>query len=412
MSNIEAEVINAVCKNKDIGPLFQEDAGKFFNSHADVWAGIKSYYRKYKAVPEIETLQTKFDTLEKIETVEPTEYYVDRLREHFLKSSLQTILLKSGQSLTEDSAARTLEGLQGAITKLSAHSRTVKDKDITDYEGAIERFNNVRQRAEELNGSPGIKTNIKTIDEHYPTGMAPGHLIYIIGYTGRMKTFFTMNLAVQAWEQGFHPMLVSLEMNVNECQDRVFGLMGQGQWSISSLQKGYFDEDKMREWGKKKLDQGGPFTVISNEGMGDVTPDLIAAKAGLYKPDIIIIDYVQLAIDNKKSKSLIDRNTNLTNELKQLSMRLGVPIIAISAVTQDENTSRKNPPRLHQVAWAKAIEYSADIAISVHKHDDSNIIEVICDKNRRGPKFGFFLEEDIDYGKMVEVFDDSIINTS
>ena len=39
--NREAEVISAICKNKDIAPALTGNLDGIFQSHADIWKGLK-----------------------------------------------------------------------------------------------------------------------------------------------------------------------------------------------------------------------------------------------------------------------------------------------------------------------------------------------------------------------------------
>ncbi len=50
--NTEAELLSAVCKNKDISTLLADNVDEIFTSHKDIWDSLKAYYYKFKAVPE------------------------------------------------------------------------------------------------------------------------------------------------------------------------------------------------------------------------------------------------------------------------------------------------------------------------------------------------------------------------
>lgn len=406
MSNIEAEVISSICKNGDLASLMQSDIDDLFRSHSDIWKGLKSYYYKYKAVPSVDILEDKFRHFESVDTTGETQFYVDKLREDFIGSSIRNLLLTSGAALKTDSPVRVLEQMQKAIADVSKTTKVVKDLDLTDYGLAEKHFDAVRLRTTEFGGAPGIQTGINAIDAVYPTGMGAGHLIYMLGYTGRAKSWMSMYLACKAFEQGFSPMIVSLEMSPEDVRDRVYGLMGSGLFRVSDFQKGYVNSDDFNAWGKKKLHDKQNFTVISNEGSGLVTPNVIMSKIDQYQPDVVFVDYLQLMSDNGKTKGMTERYTNATHELKQLAMMTGKPIVAISAVTNDENSSDDTPPRLSQVAWSKAISYDADLSISVHKHTDTDIIELFVEKNRRGPQANLFLKSDLDRGIITESYED------
>ena len=77
--NTEATLISAVCKNKDISTLLADNVDDLFTSHKDIWEGLKSYYYKFKAVPEVGILQEKFKDFEPVETKAETGYYLDTL---------------------------------------------------------------------------------------------------------------------------------------------------------------------------------------------------------------------------------------------------------------------------------------------------------------------------------------------
>jgi len=64
--NTEAAVITSVCKNKDISTILADNVDEIFQSHRDVWEGLKSYYYKFKSVPEVNVLQEKFRDLSQL----------------------------------------------------------------------------------------------------------------------------------------------------------------------------------------------------------------------------------------------------------------------------------------------------------------------------------------------------------
>ena len=154
--NTEATLISAVCKNKDISTLLADNVDDLFTSHKDIWEGLKSYYYKFKAVPEAGILQEKFKDFEPVDTKAETGYYLDTLKNEFLSNKLKNIILKSGSMLKEDAASRVLEQMQSQLASLSRFTNNVRDLDITDADAAIRHMELVRVRSAEMGGSPGI----------------------------------------------------------------------------------------------------------------------------------------------------------------------------------------------------------------------------------------------------------------
>lgn len=406
--NLEAETINAICKDKDLSATFADNVDDFFTAYADVWAGLKSYYARYKVVPDASVLAERFADFDVFDTNEPAAAYVDKLRNAFLETKIRSILLDNAQGLTPSTSARTLEKLQTEMAVLSKYSAQVKDVDVTDVEDAAKYYDRVRMRAAEMGGSQGIPTGFSVIDKSYHTHMAGGHLIVMIGWPGKMKSWFSERIAVNAWRQGFRPMIISMEMSAEAMRDRVYTLMGEGQFSMSTLSRGEIDIDDFRSYGKRTMDHKAPFIIISPEGIADMTPNVIQAKIDKYRPDLVVVDYHQLMMDNKKTTATTERNMNLSRELKLLAVRNNIPVIDIVSATANEASDRNDPPLLSQVAWSKQIEYDADMAVAVHKQDDTAnpaIVEVVSRKMRHGNDFALFLSWDVNNGVLQEKFE-------
>ena len=404
--NTEAELISAVCKNKDISTILADNSDDLFVSHKDIWEGLKSYYYKFRAVPEAGILKDKFKDFEPVETKGETGYYLDKLKNEFVGNKLKTILMQAGSSLKEDAPSRVLGTMQSQLANLSRYTNNVKDLDITDLDSAERHYESVRTRSLAMGGSPGILTGFDAIDKAYPTGMAPGHLIVAIGWPGRGKTWFTSYLACKAWEQGFKPMIVSLEMAPENMRDRIYTMLGSGLFRASDLSKGDINIDDFKTWGKKKTEGKNSFILVSNEGAGEVTPATIQGKIDQHKPDLVILDYHQWFNDNKRSNSEVERNRNISRDFKLLAVTNAIPIIDITAATADDISDQKEPPMMSQVAWSKAIEYDADMAIAIHKHANTDLIEVVSRKNRHGHDFRFFLDWDINRGVITPIYED------
>jgi replicative DNA helicase len=403
--NTEAELISAVCKNKDISTLLADNVDEIFTSHKDIWDSLKSYYYKFKAVPDIGVLMERHKDFDPVETKAETGYYLDKLKNEYLTARLKNVILQSGSLLKENAASRVLAEMQSKLATLAKFTNNVRDVDVTDLESAERHYQSVKERSIAMGGSPGILTGFDAIDKAYPTGMAPGHLIVAIGWPGKGKTWFTSYLACKAWEQGFKPMIISLEMSPENMRDRIYTMLGSGLFRASDLSKGDINLDDFKSWGKKKFEGKNSFVLISNEGTAEVTPATVQGKIDQHKPDLVILDYHQLFNDNKRSNSEVERNRNISREFKLLAVANNIPVIDITAATADDISDQDDPPMMSQVAWSKAIEYDADMAMAIHRYPNTNMIEVVSRKNRHGHEFDFYLDWDINRGIVKEIYE-------
>lgn len=405
MASSEAALISAICEHGDIAVATTTLRDDMFTSHRDVWIGLKSYYRKYHAAPPVSVLEERFNNFEGVAVTAPTAYYADALKEDYLNREISAVLIEASKS--DEAPERVLSDLQKSIGKLSRDVGLIRDLNVVDYQDAQAHYEQLHQISLERGGSPGIMSGFQSMDICYPTGMAPGHLVIMLGYSARGKTWLASGLAVRAWGQGYRPMIVSLEMTPEAMRDRIYAVMGDGMFTMTELQTGAVDVDNFRTWSQKNLSQSSDLIIVSTDGIGDFGVQQLQAKFDEHKPDIVFVDYIQLMGDSKR-QSETERIRNISRDLKTFAVRNNVPVVAISAVTMTDITAVDSPPMLEQVAYSKAIQYDADLALSVHKYDGTNIVECVSRKNRHGQDFAFFLEVDLGKGIMRECHDANV----
>jgi len=379
-----------------------------FVSHEDVWKALKDYYFNYRSVPTAAEVQNKFPGIELEPRGLATGYAIDELRNQYALREMTDVIRGAVDDMKGGSALLALDKLQGRVGKLAKLTSSTRDLDISDFGAAREHQLMVKERAEKMGGSFGIPTGFRAIDASYLTGMAPGHLIIVIGWPGRGKTWMTGYLAVKAWERGFKPMIVSLEMSPEVMRDRLYTMMGSGLFSMREFSQGDIRLDTFDGWAPDYFKDKTPFVVVSSEGQGDVTPNFIQGKVDQHRPDLVIVDYHQLMSDNNRSKSPIESNRNVSMELKRLAMRNAIPVIDVVSATMSDVSDQKAPPMLSQVAWAKQIEYDADHAMAVHRDTDDlengGLLEIVNRKNRHGTEYDFFVDADLGRGVIQEVY--------
>lgn len=399
----EVEVISSVCKNKDIHVLFDNNADELIQDCADVWGFIKDYYDQTRQVPDAELLATRFRDFDPVESG-PTVYHVDKLRQAFLDESLRGSLRKAAQLINNNESANALKELTRDVTKMSRIGAKVRDLDVTDVDSALNYFEQTRKSAED--GNVGIKTDITSFDVCLPMGIAKGQLGILLAYPAIGKSWLALYFAVQAWKHGYKPMIVSLEMTEYEVRNRIFTIIGDGFFSHRALSAGRVDENEFRLWASKNLDNKQPFKIVSNDTGSEMSPNLIASKIDQYRPDIVIVDYLQLMSDNSgTSQNETVKIKNLSRELKLLAISQQMPIVAIASATPDDSTDLESVPQLGQVAWSRQIAYDADWVLSMGRKANSDVLEAAFRKNRHGFMGDFFMDVDFDKGTFKEILD-------
>ena len=396
MNNTEAKVITAVLQDKQIHVLLQANVETLLRTHNDIWNFIRLYSENNQALPPSDLVREKFRDFEPVSGVGSTKHHLAELQTEYLNDSLKDLLRNAAGEVQTGNGTEALEHLITKTSELKKNTAAIRDIDATDLEDAVAYYERV-QKQNEL-GAVGIKTGLPGFDNYLPAGIMPGQLGVFLAYPGIGKSWMALYFAVQAWKQGKSPMIISLEMSETEVRNRVFAIMGEGLWSHRKLSNGEVEIDMLRKWHANKVAGRPEFHIISNDSGGEVTPSVIRGKIDQYKPDFVVVDYLQLMSPNQRADNETVKMKNLSRELKLMSISEEVPIIAISSATPDDVKDLSTPPTLGQTAWSRQISYDADWLLALGRGVNSDIIECVFRKNRNGFMGDFLVQVDFDKG--------------
>jgi replicative DNA helicase len=396
MNNTESKLISAVLKDKQAHVLLQANIENILITHVDVWQFIRKYYEHNATVPPTELVIEKFRDFELVDNIGSTKHHLEELQAEYLTNSLKDIIRSAATDVQGGQGIDALESLITKTAELRKNTAAIRDIDVTDLDSAVAYFENLKKQQEA--GALGIKTGLPGFDNYLPSGIMPGQLGVFLAYPGIGKSWLSLYFAVQAWKQGRSPMIISLEMSEVEVRNRVFAIMGEGVWSHRKLSAGQVEMDMLKSWHTKHVSGKPEFHIISNDTGGDITPLVLRGKIDQYKPDFVIVDYLQLMSPNQKSDNETIRMKNLSRELKLMAIAEEVPIIAISSATPDDVTKLETVPTLGQTAWSRQIAYDADWVLALGRGNNSDIIECVFRKNRNGFMGEFLVQADFDKG--------------
>jgi len=396
VNNVESKVLSAVLEDKQIHVLLQANVDNLLRTHNDIWNFIRNYFEVNSAVPPKSLVVEKFRDFQPVDGVGATKHHLEELQTEYLNDSLKDIIRHAASEVQGGNGNEALTNLITKTSELKKNTSAIRDIDATDLDSAVAYFEHVKKQ-QEL-GVIGIKTGLPGFDNYLPAGIMPGQLGVFLAYPGIGKSWLALYFAVQAWKQGKSPMVISLEMSETEVRNRVFTIMGEGRWSHRKISNGEIEIDMLKDWHAKNLAGKPEFHIISNDQGGEINPSVLRGKIDQYKPDFVIVDYLQLMAPNQKSDNETVRMKNLSRELKLMAIGEEVPIIAISSATPDDVNDLSTVPTLGQTAWSRQIAYDADWVLALGRGTNSDIIECAFRKNRNGFMGDFLVQCDFDKG--------------
>ena len=399
MSNIEAKTISAVLNDKQVHVLLQANVDTLLRTHNDVWGFVRSYYEQNQAVPPVSIVKNEFTDFEYFSDTGATKHHLEELRHDYLNDNIRLMLRSAASDLQGGRGMDALNNLINETANIKRVTSTVRDLDVTNIDDAVAHFENIKKMQEE--GVHGIYTGLAGFDNYLPAGITPGQFGVLLAYPAIGKSWMALYLAVQAWKNGKSPLVVSLEMTETEVRNRVYTILGQGFWSHRKLSSGQVETDMFKKWASKLFEGKPSFNIISNDGMGEVSPSVLRGKIDQYNPDIVFVDYLNLMTSNTRTDNEVVKMKNLSRELKLLAISENIPLVAISSATPDDVTDMNSVPTLGQTSWSRQIAYDADWLLALGRAPNSDVIQAVFRKNRNGFLGEFMVQVDFDSGRFI-----------
>lgn len=397
--NLEAKTLSAALNDKQIHVLLQANVDTLLRTHNDVWQFMRDYYEQNQTVPPANIVKERFGDFDYAGDTGSTKHHLDELRTEFLNDNIKVMLRTAASEVQDGKATDALNSLIAETTTLKRITSTVRDLDVSDLDDAVAHFEQVKRMKE--NGTHGIYTGLAGFDNYLPAGIMPGQFGVLLAYPAIGKSWMALYLAVQAWKNGKSPLIVSLEMTESEVRNRIFAIIGQGIWSHRKLSSGDVEIDMLKKWHEKTFAGKPSIHIISNEGVGEVSPSVLRGKIDQYKPDIVFVDYLNLMTSNQKTDNEVVKMKNLSRELKLLAISEEIPLVAISSATPDDVTDMNSVPTLGQTSWSRQIAYDADWLLALGRAANSDVLEAVFRKNRNGFLGEFVVQVDFDSGRFI-----------
>jgi replicative DNA helicase len=300
-----------------------------------------------------------------------------------------------GASLEGADAGKVLEDLEKELLEIAD---STKDKECIDVEGIILDVNKEIQKAKDR-GWLGFKTGFSKLDER-TGGFIPTQSWIIGAYTGIGKTFFILQLLLNALKEGAKVVLFSTEMDRKMNMIRLIGNIA-GLGTINMMRGNLLpnEEEEMRKAQKELLVFKDKLTIYDNVY---TLPEirLKAKKLKLTKGlDIVAVDFIQ---NLRGHESIYERMSEAAIGLQQIAQELDVTLLIGSQVSQA--AAGWQSKEAIEFKGAGEIAAIADVAIWMTKVEgDEELRKVIIRKIRHGARKKFDVRLEFPSGRITDV---------
>ena len=353
-----------------------------FFIHKNAYDFLIEFFDKYKKFPEIETLYEQFPNIDRGANGEDLDYCIDTFRDQTLTRKTINII-KNNERLVIDSPKKAISDIIYGLDNLNVSY----DDDIYVYDNGnssirLREFaerQNIRKSSTSKNLKIiGIPTPIRTINS-YGIGLMPGEICSLVARPGVGKSWFAIKSAVISVAQNYRTLFVTVEMPADQMSlrfDVFFGRIKGYHFSHTALKTGSSDID-IKEY-ERFLNENNKNNLIIVDHMDEFGLNIqgISALIRKYKPDVLIIDNMELISFDGKNTKMWERMYDTYYSLKSLCTANKIAAFVTHQANRDASDQFK-PPGKTEVSSGDALLRASDIVLSMCLKRDSDTQRLI-----------------------------------
>jgi len=278
--------------------------------------------------------------------------------------------------------------VDSAEAKIFALAQTKESRDFVKISDVLmETYKNIKERATNPDAAIGTPSGFADLDKLI-VGFGEGDLVIVGARPGMGKTAFALNMATNIARSSRKAVCIfSLEMSSEQLVQRM--LASEALVDSTSLRNGNLTSD---DW--TKLAKASSFLSEYDIYIDDTTGiSITGMKSKLRRVKnlgLVVVDYLQLMQSDRKIDNRVQEVSEISRNLKLLAKELNVPVICCAQLSRTNEARKDRRPMLSDLRDSGAIEQDADMVVFLYrdeyyeKEQESNVAEVIVEKNRHG----------------------------
>lgn len=382
-----------------------EDIVSELDFQSEIYQGVfRTMVAVYRATGEIDPVSVKDKTPKLPDGQDRGKFFVELmdingrtsaknivLAKAVKKNSLRRQLAQIGEDMTKDAI---MEDPSDLIEKSMGRLHLLQENTTEDKPGnGLVELSKTMDAIEEGEIAP-LQTGLPLLDNLLKGGFRPSTLNILAARPGVGKTSVALTIADHVAARGCGVVFCTMEMTTVELTaKRVARLTGIDSARLTSEKLSDTEYDKVAEAYRilEKLN----LTIIDEP---HCTIGKIEAKCRcVANLKLVVIDYIGLLESTSFFKSLYEKMTSVSREVKLLSKALGVPVLCLAQINRETDKDKGRRPRPSDLRDSGALEQDADTVIMLSPANSCNDIGVLnmnegveglvldLAKNRHGP---------------------------
>lgn len=390
------QILSKVLKSKDPTIIINNDLTEnHFIGYEAYYNFIMEHYRKYGNVPDIATFLETFDDFEVLDVYESDDYLVNKVNEEYLYSQVVPMLQQAADILTNKTSFDAVDFLREKLNGFN----------IGNVGNGVGVIKNIEDRFEEYEKKKDseepwmLSTGFPELDDVIG-GLALGEeFVVIVARTNQGKSWILTKIATHVWGLGKNVGYISPEMSCNAIGYR-FDTLNE-HFSNTALTRGNDIPDYVDYVNKIKQDNidHDIYVSVPAEFNKRITISKLRNYCLQHRLDMLCIDGITYLSDERykhgdnKTTSL----TNISEDLMELSLELGIPIVTVVQANRGATGVEVDVPELENISDSDGIARNATKVLSIRQNGE--YLNMVVKKNRNGPvNVKLSYKWDIDHG--------------
>ena len=378
-SNYEEAILGSIMRNRK---FLEEHEGEikeelfYYDEHRLIAKAILSLYKQEKST-DLLSVESELERDGMLDFIGGDDYLIRvsrgyQSREYFgqyleeLKDlAYKRIVVEGAESLIE-----AIENGENINTSLDKFERTTEAQEAPQSDNTLRTI--MGEIFEELDSGKKIdkvKTGIPIIDK-CTNGIAPSELVTIGAKSGVGKSALSLRIAINMFNEGKKVLVASREMSRKQVAERI--LLSHSGVSKETYENRQFND---RDWVRmiETLEGFSTDNIIIDTKISTIQEIKQAVRK--HKPDVLIVDYVQLLTPSNSKDSRERQVAEISRELKKMTSDFDMIVIQLTQLAE-KGIGNYKPSGESYTRESRAIYHDSNIVIYVHHITEDKEIEI------------------------------------
>ena len=348
----------------------------YYDNHKDIFRAIMYLYKQDKPLTKA-GVSERLNQLDLLDEVGGKQY-IDSLEDeipnkYFLVPYIGELKELAYKRMVVESAQKLIDGTESGEdinTLLDKFERATEAPEASQDNNSIgDIMANIFDELESGTVIDKVKTGIPIIDK-CTNGIAPSELVTIGAKSGVGKSALAVRIAINMFKAGKKVLIVSREMSKKQVAERIL-LSHSGVTKEQYENRDFNDEQWVRIVGTMEAFSGDG--IIIDDKISTIQEIKQAVRRT--KPDVLIVDYVQLLTPSNPRDSRERQVAEISRELKKMTSDFDMVVIQLTQLAE-KGIGNYRPSGESYTRESRAIYHDSNIVIYVHHVTEEKEIEI------------------------------------